>query len=289
MPRWRSRCACSAGCARRRSRAPFCCPTRRWHSAWCVPRRRFARQHPVRRTAERAAAGAPRCRAAGCLPDLQRGLSATSGATIVRRELASRRSGWRASWSCSCPTSPSRSGCWRCSFSRTLRRDARQSASGELVLLADQDRSRWDAGRIDEGLAILDRAACPGCSRPLSAPGRDRRGPRPGNCGRRNRLGADRAALRQAVGGVRVSSRGSQSRRGRLHGKWPGGGPGHRRRARREWRSRRLLPAPFDAGRASAALGRRAEAADEYGTAAALASNAAERQFLERRRAQLID
>ena len=37
------------------------------------------------------------------------------------------------------------------------RRDAR-FAEGELVLLADQDRTRWDRGRIAEGQAVLDRA-----------------------------------------------------------------------------------------------------------------------------------
>jgi RNA polymerase sigma-70 factor, ECF subfamily len=39
--------------------------------------------------------------------------------------------------------------------------DARRPArldGGELVALEDQDRSRWDAGRIAEGLAALDRA-----------------------------------------------------------------------------------------------------------------------------------
>ncbi len=37
------------------------------------------------------------------------------------------------------------------------RRDARVDASGELVLLEDQDRSRWNHDMIDEGLALLDR------------------------------------------------------------------------------------------------------------------------------------
>lgn len=31
-------------------------------------------------------------------------------------------------------------------------------ADGELVLLADQDRARWDAAKIAEGRAVLDRA-----------------------------------------------------------------------------------------------------------------------------------
>lgn len=38
------------------------------------------------------------------------------------------------------------------------RRNTRVDAAGELVLLEDQDRSRWDHDMIDEGVATLDRA-----------------------------------------------------------------------------------------------------------------------------------
>jgi len=38
------------------------------------------------------------------------------------------------------------------------RRPARVSDAGDLVLLEDQDRSRWDQSKIDEGLALVDRA-----------------------------------------------------------------------------------------------------------------------------------
>jgi RNA polymerase sigma-70 factor (ECF subfamily) len=38
------------------------------------------------------------------------------------------------------------------------RRAARTGPEGELVLLADQDRSRWDAAQIAEGLALVRRA-----------------------------------------------------------------------------------------------------------------------------------
>jgi predicted RNA polymerase sigma factor len=36
------------------------------------------------------------------------------------------------------------------------RRPARIDAAGEIVVLADQDRSRWDRARIAEGCALLD-------------------------------------------------------------------------------------------------------------------------------------
>jgi RNA polymerase sigma-70 factor (ECF subfamily) len=38
------------------------------------------------------------------------------------------------------------------------RRAARSTPDGDLVLLEDQDRSRWDAGLIDEGRALVERA-----------------------------------------------------------------------------------------------------------------------------------
>ena len=38
------------------------------------------------------------------------------------------------------------------------RRDARTDAAGDLVLLADQDRTRWDGAQLDAGRATLDRA-----------------------------------------------------------------------------------------------------------------------------------
>jgi RNA polymerase sigma-70 factor (ECF subfamily) len=38
------------------------------------------------------------------------------------------------------------------------RREARTDAAGELVLLEDQERSRWDAQEIAEGLVLVERA-----------------------------------------------------------------------------------------------------------------------------------
>lgn len=48
------------------------------------------------------------------------------------------------------------------------RRAARTSASGDLVLLADQDRSLWDAQRIAEGAALVERALASGHSGPYT-------------------------------------------------------------------------------------------------------------------------
>ncbi len=38
------------------------------------------------------------------------------------------------------------------------RRSARVGAAGELILLSEQDRTRWDQGNIEEGLALVEKA-----------------------------------------------------------------------------------------------------------------------------------
>lgn len=38
------------------------------------------------------------------------------------------------------------------------RHDTREDATGEIVLLADQDRSRWDRSQIERGIALVDAA-----------------------------------------------------------------------------------------------------------------------------------
>ena len=75
--------------------------------------------------------------------------------------------------------------------------DARREArfdGGELVLLADQDRSRWDAAQIARGREALDRALALQGARRVRHPGGDRVAPH----GRAARLAADRRALRRA-------------------------------------------------------------------------------------------
>ena len=80
------------------------------------------------------------------------------------------------------------------------RRRTRIDEAGDLVLLEDQDRSRWDHDMIDEGVALLDRAI------ELRAPGPYQvqaaiaslhaQAPQAGG----HRLAGDREPLRQAGG-----------------------------------------------------------------------------------------
>ena len=56
------------------------------------------------------------------------------------------------------PDEPEAQGMLALMLLHDARRPARVDADGELVTLAEQDRSRWDQARIAEGSAILERA-----------------------------------------------------------------------------------------------------------------------------------
>jgi RNA polymerase sigma-70 factor (ECF subfamily) len=56
------------------------------------------------------------------------------------------------------PSEPEAIGVLALMLLQHSRRRSRVSPEGELVLLEDQDRARWDHEMIDEGLALLDRA-----------------------------------------------------------------------------------------------------------------------------------
>jgi RNA polymerase sigma-70 factor (ECF subfamily) len=86
------------------------------------------------------------------------GYSATAGDALVRRELTTEAIRLARVLVALMPDEPEARGLLALLLLQDARRDARTSASGELVLLEDQDRSRWDRGQIDEGGALLDAA-----------------------------------------------------------------------------------------------------------------------------------
>jgi RNA polymerase sigma-70 factor (ECF subfamily) len=87
------------------------------------------------------------------------GYSATAGASLVRRELTSEAIRLTRVLVTLMPSEPEVLGLLALLLLQDSRRDARQTSQGELVLLRDQDRSRWDARRISEGLEVLERAS----------------------------------------------------------------------------------------------------------------------------------
>jgi len=56
------------------------------------------------------------------------------------------------------PNEPEAAGLLALMLLQHSRREARSGPSGQMILLEDQDRARWDHAMIDEGLAILDGA-----------------------------------------------------------------------------------------------------------------------------------
>jgi RNA polymerase sigma-70 factor (ECF subfamily) len=86
------------------------------------------------------------------------GYAASSGPTLVRRDLCAEAIRLAKLLCVLMPDEPEAFGLLALMLLQDSRRDARLSAEGELVLLADQDRSLWDAREIDEGLRMLDRA-----------------------------------------------------------------------------------------------------------------------------------
>ena len=85
------------------------------------------------------------------------GYAATSGASLTRADLSGEALRLGRLLVELLPE-PEAAGLLALMLLQESRRDARASAHGELVLLDDQDRSRWNAGQIQEGLALVQRA-----------------------------------------------------------------------------------------------------------------------------------
>jgi RNA polymerase sigma-70 factor (ECF subfamily) len=78
--------------------------------------------------------------------------------TIVRNELAEESIRLAKLLAVLMPDEPEALGLLALLLFQDSRREARLDSRGELVLLEDQDRTLWDAARIDEGRRMLDRA-----------------------------------------------------------------------------------------------------------------------------------
>jgi len=90
------------------------------------------------------------------------GYAASTGEAVVRADLCAEAIRLARALADSMPDEPEVLGLLALLLLHDSRRDARQDADGQPILLDDQDRSRWDRERIAEGLAVLDRAVAPG-------------------------------------------------------------------------------------------------------------------------------
>jgi RNA polymerase sigma-70 factor, ECF subfamily len=86
------------------------------------------------------------------------GYVATSGDTLYRRELSTEAIRLCRLLVELLPSSAEAKGLLALMLLHDSRRDARLNNEGELILLEDQDRSKWDEEEIEEGLAILYEA-----------------------------------------------------------------------------------------------------------------------------------
>jgi RNA polymerase sigma-70 factor (ECF subfamily) len=86
------------------------------------------------------------------------GYAASSGDTLIRRELSSEGVRLGRVLVELMPDEPEALGLLALMLLHDARREARVGPDGSLVLLADQDRASWDRRRIDEGAALVERA-----------------------------------------------------------------------------------------------------------------------------------
>jgi RNA polymerase sigma-70 factor, ECF subfamily len=86
------------------------------------------------------------------------GYAATAGEALVRRELCAEAIRLARVLCTLMPDEPEALALLALMRLHDSRRDARVDAAGELVLLEDQDRSRWDREAIAEGTELVERA-----------------------------------------------------------------------------------------------------------------------------------
>jgi len=86
------------------------------------------------------------------------GYTASAGDALVRRELSGEAIRLCRVLAELMPDEPEALGLLALLLLQDSRREARTGPDGELVLLEDQDRSRWDHAEIGEGVWLLDRA-----------------------------------------------------------------------------------------------------------------------------------
>jgi len=86
------------------------------------------------------------------------GYAASSGAALIRRELCAEAIRLGRLLVELLPAETEARGLLALMLLTDARRDARVDAGGEVVLLEDQDRARWDREEIREGLALVEAA-----------------------------------------------------------------------------------------------------------------------------------
>ena len=118
------------------------------------------------------------------------GYAATSGDRLVRDDLCAEAIRLGRLLGELMPREPEVIGLLALMLLIESRRPTRTTSAGDLVLLADQDRSRWNRRLIAEGQGMVRRCLAAQSARPVSDSGRDQCSPQRRRSQRRRRTGA---------------------------------------------------------------------------------------------------
>ena len=143
----------------------------------------------------------PTCRAAATVLAViylifNEGYAASSGERLVREDLCAEAIRLGRLLAELMPDEPEVMGLLALMLLISARRASRTTPDGDLVRLAEQDRSLWDRSLIAEGQALVRRCLRLGPARAVPDPGGDQRRPQRRAERGRDRLAADRQALR---------------------------------------------------------------------------------------------
>jgi RNA polymerase sigma-70 factor (ECF subfamily) len=213
------------------------------------------------------------------------GHSATSGDAPVRRELCDEAIRLARVLAGLMPDEPEAAALLALLLLQHARRDARTAPDGRLVLLPDQDRSRWDQGQVAEGLALLRAAARRGPAGPYllqAAIAAEHARARVAADTAWDRIAALYAALEELTGSPVV-----RLNRAVAVAEVDGPAAGLELLADLDGPLAGFHLLPATRADLLRRLGRTAEAAEAYEAAIAGAGNAADREFLTRRLASL--
>jgi RNA polymerase sigma-70 factor (ECF subfamily) len=86
------------------------------------------------------------------------GYAATAGSSLIRRELCQEAIGLARILSQLIPDEPEITGLLALMLLQDSRRETRVDRNGNLVILEEQDRSRWDRAEIEEGTHLVEAA-----------------------------------------------------------------------------------------------------------------------------------
>ena len=210
------------------------------------------------------------------------GHSATSGPRPVRTDLCDEAIRLARVVVGLMPDEPEATGLLALLLLQHARRDARADAAGRLVLLPEQDRTRWDAAMITEGLRLVEAARTPGPYVLQAAIAAEHdRAARPEDTDWRA-IAALYAALERVTGSPVV-----RLNRAVAVAEVDGPAAGLALLAGLDERLRGFHLLPAARADLLRRLGRAAEAREAYAAALALAAGAADREFLGRRLASL--